>query len=277
VKIGSTAVVGAGVMGSGIAQVLAVAGCEVRVFDLRAEAVAEALSAIDSGRFGLAGSVERGKLTGEEAAAARGRVSAAGSLAEACEGVDLALEAVSERLDLKLELFRELDEVAPPHAILASNTSGFPATALAAATRRPERVLVWHWASPPPVMKLAEIVVHERTSDETRDAVVELARRCGKNPNVVRDQPLTWGFVTNRIFLVALREAERLVAEGIATPEQVDGLLKDCFRWPAGPFELIGGAGSGWGEPGATIDLADATGEAARLAQQFIPFLARPR
>ena len=113
---------------------------------------------------------------------------------------DLVIEAVPERIDVKIEVFRDLDAIAPEATILASNTSGLPITALAAATDRPDRVIGWHWASPAPVMRLAEIVVTPQTSEETIDAVTEAARRCGKNPIVVKDNPMAWGFVANRVY-----------------------------------------------------------------------------
>ena len=160
---------------------------------------------------------------------------------------DLVVEAVPERLDLKIKVFRDLDRVAPPTTILASNTSGLPITALAAATDRPDRVIGWHWASPAPVMKLAEIVVTPTTSDATIATVTEVARACGKNPIVVKDNPLTWGFVANRVYFAMIREAQRVVDEGIATRDDVDQLMMDCFRWPSGPFGMVKGAGSGWG------------------------------
>jgi 3-hydroxybutyryl-CoA dehydrogenase len=266
VRIETVAVIGAGVMGSGIAQVLAVHGCRVRLYDIREEACVGAQLRIEGGRFGLRAGVERGKLSEEEAADALRRISAAPDLRAACLGADLVIEAVPEDIGLKLQVFRELDEATSSQAILASNTSGFPISALAAATLRPEWVLGWHWASPAPVMRFAEIVVHDRTDSEAIDTVVELAARCGKNPQVVRDQPLAWGFVANRIYLALLHEAERIVAEGVASTDQVDALLKDCFRWPAGPFEVLGAAGKGWEKSRAEV------AETA-LAQRMTPFL----
>jgi 3-hydroxyacyl-CoA dehydrogenase len=240
------AVVGAGVMGAGIAQVLAVAGFRVTMQDLSDGLIDRARQRIESGRFGLARGVEKGKLTADQAAAARSNLSGTSDLALACRDADLVLEAVPEDLGLKVELFRQLSAITPPHAILASNTSGFPIAALAGATDRPAYVIGWHWASPPPAMALAEIVVHSGTAPAVRDAVVEVARRAGKNPQVVRDQPLVWGFVANRILAAVIREAEQIVAEEVATREQVDALVKDCFRWPAGPFQIVDGARQGW-------------------------------
>jgi 3-hydroxyacyl-CoA dehydrogenase len=246
IPIERVAVVGAGVMGSGIAQVLAVAGYAVRLHDLDSAALARAIERIETGRFGLARGVERGKLTADAAAAARDRITTTADLAVAGADADLVLEAVYEDLALKVRVFGELDRIAPPGAILASNTSGYPISALAGATRRPALVIGWHWASPPPVMALAEIVVHAGTADAAREAVVAIARRAGKNPQVVRDQPTAWGFVANRVLKAVIEESERIVAEEVATREQVDALLRDCFRWPVGPFEMVEGARRGW-------------------------------
>ena len=115
-----------------------------------------------------------------------------------------------------------------------------------AATDRPDRVIGWHWASPAPVMKLAEIVVTPETSDATVARVVDAATRCGKRPIVVKDNPMEWGFVANRVYFAMVREAQRVVDEGIATRSDVDQLMMDCFRWPSGPFGMVAGAGSGW-------------------------------
>jgi 3-hydroxyacyl-CoA dehydrogenase len=155
---------------------------------------------------------------------------------------------VPERLDVKLRVFRDLDRAAPPGAILASNTSGLPIAAMAGATNRPAQVIGWHWASPAFVMKFAEIVVTNDTGPAVREAVCEVAKRCGKNPVVVKDQPMAWGFVANRVYGAMLREAARVVEEGVATHEQVNQLMVDCFRWPVGPFAMVKGAGSGWGD-----------------------------
>jgi 3-hydroxybutyryl-CoA dehydrogenase len=238
-------VMGAGVMGSGIAQVMAIAGHEVICYDVSSEALEAGRTTIDTGRFGVRGAVERGKLTAEEAEAALARVTFTGDL-DAVAGTDVVIEAVPERIDLKITVFRDLDARAPAGTILASNSSGFPIAALAAATDRPDKVIGWHWASPAPVMKLAEIVRARSTSDETVQAVVRLASDAGKNPVVVKDQPREWGYVANRVYFAMVAEANKVVAEGVATREEVDQLMVDCFRWPTGPFGMTRGAGSGW-------------------------------
>ena len=241
-KIG---VLGAGVMGSGIAQVCALAGDEVTCYDVAPAALDEARAHVTTGRFGLDRAVARAKVTRADADAALGRITFTASL-EGAAATDLVIEAVPERLELKVRVFRELDRLAPPHTILASNTSGLPIAALAAATDRPALVIGWHWASPAPVMKLAEIVVTPETSAETVATVTELATRCGKHPIVVKDNPMHWGFVANRVYFAMVREAQRVVDEGIATAAEVDQLMMDCFRWPSGPFGMVTGAGSGW-------------------------------
>jgi len=202
-------VIGAGVMGGSIAQSTAAAGYTTVCTDVSAEALETARRDALENRFGLAGAVQRGKLTEAEADAARERIAWTGEF-EAAAACDLVIECVPEKLDLKLRVFQDLDAAAPEAAILASNTSGFPIAAMAGATRRADRVIGWHWASPAYVMKFAEVVVAEATSDETRDAVVETATRCGKHPVVVKDQPMAWGFVANRIYAAMLREAARV-------------------------------------------------------------------
>lgn len=241
-KIG---VLGAGVMGSGIAQVCALAGFDVACYDVAPAALEAARSHVTTGRFGLDGAVARGKVTREQADDALARITFTASL-ETAAASDLVIEAVPERLELKVRVFRELDRLAPPATILASNTSGLPIAALAASTDRPDRVIGWHWASPAPVMKLAEIVVTPETSTATIASVTDAATRCGKHPIVVKDNPMQWGFVANRVYFAMAREAQRVVDEGVATRAEVDQLMMDCFRWPSGPFGMVAGAGSGW-------------------------------
>lgn len=238
-------VLGAGVMGGGIAQVCATAGYDVVCYDIEPAALDAGLEHATTGRFGLESGVERGKLTREEADAARARLTFTGDY-DAVVGNDLIVEAVPERLDLKIRVFRDLDRAAPADTILASNTSGFPIQAIGAATDRPDKVIGWHWASPAPVMKLAEIIRTRDTSDETVETVRAVAARCGKNPVVVKDTAMAWGFVANRVYFAMVAEAQKVVNEGIATSDEVDQLMMDCYRWPSGPFGMVKGAGSGW-------------------------------
>jgi 3-hydroxybutyryl-CoA dehydrogenase/3-hydroxyacyl-CoA dehydrogenase len=238
-------VMGAGVMGSGIAQVMAIAGHEVVCYDVAAEALDKGRATVDTGRFGVRSAVDRGKLTAEEADATLARLTFTSDL-DTVAATDVIIEAVPERLDLKIKVFRDLDRRAPAATILASNSSGFPIQAIAAATDRADRVVGWHWASPAPVMKLAEIVRAPETSDETIATITRLAADAGKNPIVVKDTARTWGYVANRVYGAMAREARQVVAEKIATAEEVDQLMVDCFRWPTGPFGMGRGAGSGW-------------------------------
>ena len=239
-------VLGAGVMGGGIAQVTATAGYETVCYDVDAGALDAGREHATTGRYGLERGVERGKVTREQADAALARLTFTGSFDEAA-AADLVVEAVPERLELKVRVFRDLDRVAPDTTILASNTSGFSIAGLASATDRADRVIGWHWASPAPVMRLAEIVSTRETSDETVATVKDVASACGKNPVVVRDTPMAWGFVTNRVYFAMVAEAQKVVDDGIATADEVDQLMTDCFRWPTGPFGMVQGAGSGWG------------------------------
>jgi 3-hydroxyacyl-CoA dehydrogenase len=244
-SITSIGVLGAGVMGGGIAQVCAVAGYEVTCYDIDPGALTAGREHAVTGRFGIENALERGKVTRAEADAAIARLTFTDSF-EAAATTDLVIEAVPERLDLKIRVFRDLDRCAPEPTILCSNTSGFPIQAIGAATDRADRVVGWHWASPAPVMKLAEIVRTPSTSDETVATVAAVAERCGKHPVVVKDTAMAWGFVANRIYFAMIAEAQKVVNEGIATHDQVDQLMMDCYRWPAGPFGMVKGAGSGW-------------------------------
>ena len=244
-EIRSIGVLGAGVMGGGIAQVCATAGYDVVVYDIDAQALTDGLAHATTGRFGLDSAVERAKLTRAEADAAMTRLTFSEDFAAAAN-TDLVVEAVPERLDLKIRVFRDLDAAAPAPTILCSNSSGFPIQALAAATNRPDKVVGWHWASPAPVMKLAEIVRTRATSDETIEAVRATATRCGKHPVVVQDTAMAWGYVANRVYFAMVAEAQKVVNEGIASADEVDQLMMDCYRWPSGPFGMVKGAGSGW-------------------------------
>jgi len=238
-------VIGAGVMGSGIAQVLATAGYSTVCFDVDEGALERAHEHVTTGRYGMDRAVDRGKLTRELADAALSRLEFSPSF-EAAATADVVIEAVPERLALKIRVFQDLDRAAPPTTILASNTSGFSIAAIAAATGRPDRVIGWHWASPAVVMRFAEIVRTRETADTTIDRVREIATACAKNPIVVNDAETKWGFVANRVYFAAIDEAKRVVDEGVATPEEVDQLMMDCYRWPTGPFTMVRGATEGW-------------------------------
>ncbi len=238
-------VIGAGVMGSSIAQTTATAGFETLCYDISPDALEQGREIVSDGRYGVRRGVARGKLSEEQAEAALARLHFTAELEEAAT-VDLVIECVPERLDLKIRLFRQLDRLAPAGSILASNTSGFSIGGLAAATERPSHVIGWHWASPAVVMRFAEIVTTSETDPAVVQTICETAQRCGKNAVIVQDNPMAWGFVANRVYGAMLREAQRVVDEGTADRAAINQLMVDCFNWPVGPFAMVEGATEGW-------------------------------
>ncbi len=245
-KIERVTILGAGVMGGAIAQVLAVSGLEVCSYDPKDQVREGLRDLIAGGRFGLQRAVAKGALSEADAAAALDRVTVSADMAEAVSAADLVIEAVPELLALKLKVFADLDRLAPGEAILASNSSGFSIAALAAVTRRHDRVIGWHWSSPAQRMRMAEIVRTNRTSEEVIATVRDLALRAGKNPVVVNDTDQEWGYVANRVYRGMIREAEQVVREGIVDVEGLNQLMVDCFGFPVGPLAMIKGATSGW-------------------------------
>jgi len=219
-------VVGAGQMGSGIAQVLAASGRRVSLHDA-------APGAVDRGLAAMGKSLERLAAKGADIAPddVLGRVSPVERIVSA----DLMIEAVVEDQAVKEEIFREADSVLPAEAILASNTSSIPIASLAAATSRPDRVIGMHFFNPVPVMALVEVVSTKETSPETRAAVVELAEELGKTPAEANDFP---GFVSNRILLPFINEAVWALHDGVAEPEAIDTIAKLGFNHPMGPLAL---------------------------------------
>jgi 3-hydroxybutyryl-CoA dehydrogenase len=225
-------VLGAGTMGGGIAQVTAMAGYEVLLFDADDAQVEKGLRRI---RDTLGKGVERGKVEPEMRAAALERLRAAGSLAQAAEAADLVIEAVPERLELKAEIFGEVDAIAPPHAILASNTSSLSISRIAAATGRAPQVVGLHFFNPVHLMKLLEVVRGPETSDDTLAASLEFARRIGKEPIVVTDTP---GFASSRLGIVLGLEAMRMVEQEVASPADIDRAMELGYNHPMGPLRL---------------------------------------
>lgn len=224
-------VIGAGQMGGGIAQVAATSGLQVVLNDLKPEFVEKGLGVI---KKNLARDVEKGRKTQEEMDAILGRITPSTDLNDG-KDVDFAVEAVMENMGVKTEIFRKLDEVCPPHAILASNTSSLPITEIAAVTKRPEKVIGMHFMNPVPVMKLIEVIRGLATSDETYAVVEDLSKKMAKVPVEVNDFP---GFVSNRILLPMINEAIYCVYEGVATPEAVDEVMKLGMNHPMGPLTL---------------------------------------
>jgi 3-hydroxybutyryl-CoA dehydrogenase len=224
-------VIGAGFMGSGIAQVMAAAGYEVVLRDISDAFVAKGMGAIAKN---LAGSVAKGKLSEADRDGIAGRISPTTELAPAKE-CDLIIEAIIENKQAKLDLFRQLEELCPPQVIFASNTSSIPITELATATKRPDRVAGMHFFSPVPVMKLVEIIRGLKTSDETIRVIKDLTDAIGKVGVFVKDGP---GFLVNRVNAALRNEVYNCLAEGVATIEDIDKALKFGLGHPMGPFEL---------------------------------------
>ena len=230
------AVIGAGLMGHGIAQEFAVAGYEVRMHDTSDENLDRAMARI---RANLTLMTEAGVVDPAQADSAPARLHPTTSVAEAGSDADVVIEAVFEDLELKQQIFAELDEVCPPHALLASNSSSYMPGKLAAMTTRPAQVLVAHYFNPPHLMPLVELVRHPETSDETVETMFALYTRIGKKPVVIQHEAP--GFVANRLQMAVWREAANIVARGICTPQDVDTVVRYGFgrRYSAGgPFEL---------------------------------------
>ncbi|HET7010294.1 MAG TPA: 3-hydroxybutyryl-CoA dehydrogenase [Anaerolineales bacterium] len=228
--VNNIVVVGAGTMGNGIAQTAAIAGYRVTMTDAFPEALTK-------GKASIAKSVERlvskQAITEEQKSAAL-QIQTASDL-EATRGADLVIEAATEMLELKLRLFAELDRLAPAQAVLASNTSSISITRLAAATRRPDKVIGMHFFNPVPVMKLLELVRGLGTSDETASIATEVGRRMGKEPVEAKDSP---GFISNRILCPMINEAIFALEEGLGTPEAIDSIMKLGMSHPIGPLAL---------------------------------------
>jgi len=246
-EIKTVGVIGGGVMGAGIAQALAIGGCRVTVQDLNEQLIEKARSTIVEGRYGLERGVERGKTTREEADAALARLSFTTSVDD-LKSVDLVVEAVPEDLELKKKVFAELDGVAGPTTIFATNTSGLAISDISQSVSdaRRKTFIGMHWFSPAPVMKLVELVHAENTSEETIQALEAVCQRAEKASIRVKDAPGRYGFVANRIYFAAVREAQKVLAEGIASAEDINKGMVFGFNWPVGPLAMIEGATKGW-------------------------------
>lgn len=224
-------VIGAGQMGSGIAQVAAQAGLNVVLHDVKEEFVNRGLGVITKN---LTRDVEKGRKSEEEKQAILERIVLSTDINNA-KDVDFVVEAVVENMDVKTAIFKQLDEITPTHAILASNTSSLPITEIAAVTNRPEKVIGMHFMNPVPVMKLIEVIRGLATSDETYRIVAELSEKMSKVAVEVNDFP---GFVSNRVLMPMINEAIYCVYEGVATPEAIDEVMKLGMNHPMGPLTL---------------------------------------
>ena len=224
-------VIGAGQMGAGIAQVCAQSGFNVLLHDRDKNALQAGINGIEKL---LARNVEKKRLTKEEKATTLGRLTPSHTLEDAAT-CGLIIEAVVENMDVKSAVFKEVDTHAPKHAILASNTSSLPITEIAAETKRPDQVIGMHFMNPVPVMKLVEIIRGLQTSDETYETIQMMTVQLSKTPVEVKDFP---GFVSNRILMPMINEAIYTVYEGVATPKDVDQVMKLGMNHPMGPLTL---------------------------------------
>jgi len=225
------AVVGAGTMGNGIAQVCATAGYAVTLVDVVPAALEKGLETI---RGSLGRLVAKGRLTEEQQSAALKAITPAGVLV-AVAGADLVIEAATENPELKLRIFRELDALSRPEVILASNTSSISITKIGGATTRADKVIGMHFMNPVPLMTLVEVIRGLGTSDETAAAIMELCRKLGKTPVEAKDSP---GFISNRILCPMINEAIFALQEGVGTPEAIDTVMKLGMNHPMGPLTL---------------------------------------
>jgi len=232
VNVRRVAVLGAGTMGRGIAHVAAQAGCEVVLRDVDDASVRRGLDGI---RQALDVGVQKGKVSAEEREATLARITTVTDAKQAAREADLVIEAVPEDLDLKQRVLKEVESVAPPTALLASNTSSLSITAIAYGLRRPERLVGMHFFNPPHLLKLVEVVRGDRTSQDATDAAVALARRMGKEPIVVRDTP---GFASSRLGLALGLEAMRMFEAGVASAEDIDKAMELGYNHPMGPLKL---------------------------------------
>jgi len=226
------AVLGAGTMGAGIAQVAAQAGFETLVYDLQQEFIDAGLARVKN--F-LRGSVERGRLSPDKEKDILSRFRTSTDLNDA-RGSALIIEAAPEKLDLKRDIFKQLDAISAPETLLASNTSSFNITAIAAATTHQERVLGLHFFNPPPLMALVEVIQGDRTSVATIERATALMKAMGKTPARAKDTP---GFIVNRIARPFYNEGLRILGDGDASVENIDRIMKEAGNFRMGPFELM--------------------------------------
>ena len=225
------AVVGAGTMGNGIAHVFAQAGWDTVLIDVAADPLARALKTIEAN---IARLVKKGAGSKEQGAETLGRIQTSTSF-DAVKNADFVVEAATEDPEIKFQIFEDVDRLAPPATILASNTSSISITQIAAQTKRPAQVIGMHFMNPVPVMPLVEVVRGLQTSDETTSKVVEVAKQLGKTPVEVNDAP---GFVSNRVLMPMINEAIFCVQEGVGTPEAIDQVMKLGMNHPLGPLAL---------------------------------------
>src|ERR1019366_1428374 len=224
-------VIGAGTMGNGIAHTAAASGFDVTLIDVAEAFLERGMSTIS---INLQRGVDKGKITAEEKQQTLGRIRATSDIASASDA-DIVIEAIIENLAAKTQLFEKLDALTRPDCILASNTSSISITKIAAATKRPDKVIGMHFMNPVPVMTLVEVIRGIATSDETYGRVEQLSKQMGKTPIEVNDYP---GFISNRVLMPMINEAIFALFEGVATAESIDGVMKLGMNHPMGPLTL---------------------------------------
>lgn len=229
-NINTIFIAGAGTMGNGIAQVAATSGYQVIMMDVLPDALEKARKIIDKSTNKL---LEKGKITAEQRQAAL-RIETATNMERAVDA-ELLIEAATENPDLKLRIFRDMDQAARPDAILASNTSSISITKIAGVTRRPDKVIGMHFMNPVPLMTLVEVICGLATNEETLQVIMDVCRRMGKEPVEAQDSP---GFISNRILCPMINEAIYALQEGIGTPEAIDTVMKLGMNHPMGPLTL---------------------------------------
>lgn len=225
-------VIGAGTMGNGIAHTFAQSGFQVSLVDVKQENLDRAIKTITTNLDRI---IAKGNLTEKEKASTLGNITTFTDLKDAAPKADLIVEAATENLDLKLRIFAQMDELSPDNCILATNTSSISITQIAAATKRPEKVIGMHFMNPVPIMKLVEIIKGYSTSKETFDEIFELSKKLGKVPTEVNDYP---GFVANRILMPMINEAIETLYNGVAGVEEIDTVMKLGMAHPMGPLQL---------------------------------------
>ena len=225
-------VIGAGTMGNGIAHTFAMKAYEVKLVDISQDALDKALATISKN---LDRMIQKEKISEEDKTSCLAKISCLTDLKQGVSDADLVVEAATERIDLKLNIFKQIDESAPKDCILASNTSSISITKIAAATGRPDKVIGMHFMNPVPIMKLVEVIKGYATSDEVTSIIMDLSKNLGKIPVEVNDYP---GFVANRILIPMINEAIFTLHEGVAGVEEIDAVMKLGMAHPMGPLQL---------------------------------------
>jgi 3-hydroxybutyryl-CoA dehydrogenase len=229
-EIKKIAVIGAGIMGNGIAQVCAQSGFQVSMRDIDQKCLDKGMKKIEKN---LSKAVAKEKMSQEDMDKIMGNLTPVLDLKEAVDGADLVIEAATENIDIKKAIFKEIDEVCPPETLFASNTTAKSIAEMGAVTKRADRFIGMHFFNPPPLMKLIEVIRSLATSDETADAIDEMAKKLGKKAVIINEAP---GFIVTRIFAVLINEAFCTLQEGVASPAEIDEAMQLGVNLPAGPL-----------------------------------------